>query len=52
MKDALGEAIDVLDRRYSALERALALVAAAGIFFLMIVGVLQVAGRNLFDWQI
>jgi TRAP-type C4-dicarboxylate transport system permease small subunit len=52
VKDALGEAIDVLDRRYAALERALALVAAAGIFFLMIVGVLQVLGRNLLDWQI
>jgi TRAP-type mannitol/chloroaromatic compound transport system permease small subunit len=52
VRDALGDAIDRLDRHYGALERGFALVAAAGIFFLMIVGVLQVAGRNLFDWQI
>lgn len=52
MKDALGEAIGKIDGYYGTLEKAFALIAATGIFFLMIVGVLQVAGRNLFDWQI
>jgi len=51
-KDALGGAVSSFDAIYGRLERAFALVAAGGIFFLMIVGVLQVVGRNLFDWQI
>jgi TRAP-type mannitol/chloroaromatic compound transport system permease small subunit len=51
-KDALGQTIGKFDAAYAALEKALALVAAAGIFFLMLVGVMQVVGRNLFDWQI
>lgn len=52
VKDALGGTIGRFDAAYASVERAFALVAAGGIFFLMIIGVMQVVGRNLFDWQI
>lgn len=52
MTVAGGRVVDRMDRALHSVEKVLALASAAVIFLLMMIGVVQILSRKLFNWPI